>query len=233
MIDLLGYGPAIMRGAWLTVQLAFLSLGLALLLGLATASAKLSSSVLLRSVATVYTTLIRGVPDLVLMLMLFYGGQIVINLVLDTVGGLLGVRLSYFMNPFIAGVLTMGFIFGAYMGETFRGAFMAVSRQQLEAGYAYGLSRARVFFRIMVPQMTRHALPGLGNNWQVLLKTTALVSILGLNDMVLVATRASRAEHEPFLFFIPVAVVYLALTAGSELGIKALHRRVSRGVIRA
>ncbi|WP_408607734.1 ABC transporter permease [Enterovibrio coralii] len=136
------------------------------------------------------------------------------------------------INEFTAGVSTIGFIFGAYMAETFRGAFLAVDRGQLEAGTAYGMSRWMVFRRIMFPQMMRHALPGIGNNWLVLVKTTALVSVIGLADMTRLAKEAAGAVNEPFKFFIPVAIVYLLITSVSELGLKRLERKFSAGVVR-
>ncbi|MAA66646.1 MAG: ABC transporter [Alteromonadaceae bacterium] len=230
MLDLHGYGPSLMKGALVTVELALLSLLLAVVLGLLGASSKLSGNRLLVGGATIYTTLIRGVPDLVMMLLFYYGGQVVVNMLSDYIYYEYDIDFFFQFDPFIAGVLTIGLIFGAYMSETFRGAFMAVDSGQIEAGKAYGFSRWHTFRRIMLPQMLRHALPGIGNNWQVLLKTTALVSIIGLTDMVRVAEQASKAEHAPFKFFIPVALVYLALTAISELFIKWLNARVSVGV---
>ena len=129
--------------------------------------------------------------------------------------------------------ITIGFIFGAYMTETFRGAFIAVDHGQIEAGKAYGMTNLQVFKRIMFPQMMRHALPGIGNNWQVLLKTTALVSVIGLADMVRLATEAAKSTGEPFLFFIPVAGVYLALTAVTEWGFAILKKRYNAGTVEA
>lgn len=117
----------------------------------------------------------------------------------------------------------------AYMGETFRGAFMAVDNGQIEAGRAYGMSNWLVFRRIRFPQMMRHALPGLSNNWMVLLKTTALVSVIGLTDMVRVAAEASRATHEPFVFLIPVALVYLLIASVSEWLFARLQKRYNIG----
>lgn len=230
MLDLKGYGPSLFEGAIVTIQLAFMSLALALALGLIGASSKLSRSRILVGAATTYTTLIRGVPDLVMMLLLYYGGQVAVNSLTDHIYLKYGIDLFFQFNPFISGVLTIGLIFGAYMTETFRGAFLAVDTGQIEAAKAYGFSRWHTFRRIMIPQMLRHALPGIGNNWQVLLKTTALVSIIGLTDMVRIAEQAAKAERSPFLFFIPVALVYLALTAGSELFIKWLDKRANVGV---
>ena len=126
---LYGYFPSLLAGAWVTLQVALLSLLLALALGLAGASSRLSAHAALRMPATVYTTVVRGIPDLVMMLLVFYGGQMAVNLVTDALGW------DYVdVNPFVAGVATLGFIFGAYFTETFRGAFLAVPAGQLEAG---------------------------------------------------------------------------------------------------
>jgi arginine/ornithine transport system permease protein len=231
MFDLKGYGPALLDGAVITIELAFLSLALALALGLIGASSKLSSNRVIKGLATGYTTLIRGVPDLVMMLLFYYGGQVCVNMLSDWLYDTYGIDFFFQFNPFIAGVLTIGLIFGAYMTETFRGAFLAVDNGQIEAARAYAFTRWHTFRRIIFPQMLRHALPGVGNNWQVLLKTTALVSIIGLTDMVRVAEEAAKAERMPFHFFVPVAFVYLALTAGSELFIKWLDKRANVGVV--
>lgn len=230
MLDLEGYGPSILEGAWLTIQVAFLSLALALFLGMVAAVAKLSRNRAARIIATVYTTVIRGIPDLVLMLLIFFGGQVLMNQLSDYIYDNYNVDFFVNVDPFIAGVLTIGFIFGAYMAETFRGAFLAIEQGQIEAGKAYGMSAWQIFSRIMCPQMVRHAIPGIGNNWLVLLKTTALVSIIGLSDMVRIASDASKAVHEPFKFFVPVAVIYLALTAVSEISLKLLEKRYSHGL---
>lgn len=232
MIDLHGYGPSIFGGAILTIEVAVLSLLLALMLGLLGAIAKMSNNPIAKGVATTYTTLIRGVPDLVLMLLIFFGGQMLMNMLSDWLYEQFDIDVFFNINEFIAGVITIGFIFGAYMAETFRGAFQSVDKGQMEAGYAYGMTRAQVFTRISFPQMMRHALPGLGNNWLVLLKTTALVSVIGLADMVRLASEAAKAVHEPFTFLLPVAFVYLALTAVSEWFLKRLEIKYSAGVAR-
>lgn len=232
MIDFHGYGPSIFQGAILTIEVAFLSLFLAVLLGLFGAIAKMSKNRIARGIATAYTTLIRGVPDLVLMMLIFYGGQIMINNFTDWLYEAYEIDIFINVNEFVAGIITIGFIFGAYMAETFRGAFQSVDNGQIEAGKAYGMSNVQIFKRIMFPQMMRHALPGLGNNWMVLLKTTALVSVIGLADMVRLASEAAKAVHEPFTFFIPVAAVYLTLTALSEWIMKRLERKYSAGVVK-
>ena len=221
-----GYGSSILDGAWLTVNLALTSMALAVALGLVGAAFRLSPVKWLARLGEGYTTVIRGIPDLVLILLIFYGGQDLINriaLALDYTG-------SIDINPFIAGVCTMGFIFGAYLSETFRGAFMAIPAGQAEAGMAYGMSRSQVFWRILVPQMIRLALPGFTNNWLVLTKSTALISVIGLQDMMFKAKNAADATHEPFTFFLAVAVLYLMLTSVSLLVLRYLEKHFSVGI---
>ncbi|MBZ9557873.1 ABC transporter permease [Halomonas coralii] len=229
MIDLQGYGPRLFQGALVTLELGLLSLLLSIVLGLATATAKMSRNWLLHRIGTLYTTLIRGVPDLVLMMLLFFGGQIGVNLITDWLYYQFDIDIFININEFVAGVVTIGLIFGAYMGETFRGAFMAVEGGQIEAARAYGMSESLMFRRIRFPQMMRHALPGLSNNWMVLLKTTALVSVIGLTDMVRVAEEAAKATHEPFTFLIPVAVIYLLIASVSEWAFARLQKRYNVG----
>lgn len=228
MFSLHGYGPSIFEGTILTLEVSLASLFIAMILGMGGALAKLSSSIILKGIATLYTTVIRGIPDLVLMLLVFFGGQILVN----QVAPVLGYDEYIDINPFIAGVLTIGFIFGAYMTETFRGAIIAVNKGQLEAGYAYGMSSFKVFRRILLPQMVRHALPGFGNNWLVLVKTTALVSIIGLDDMVRKASMAAGATRLPFTFYVVVAINFLLITTVSIYLLKYLEERYSLGVRR-
>ncbi len=225
MTQVIEYLPFVLTGMMLTIAVALLSLVIACILGMLTAAARLSNSAVARGVGVAYTTLIRGIPDLVLMTLLFFGGQILINQLTDALGW------DYWdVSPFAAGVTTIGFIFGAYMGETFRGAILAVPRGEIEAGHAFGMTPARVFSRITLPAMVRHALPGFGNNWLVLMKTTALVSVIGLHDMVSKAGQAGGATRQPFSFYLLVALLFLLLTALSNIGIRYLDRRYSVGV---
>ena len=220
--------PFILEGMLLTIQLAVFSLFIALALGLLGATAKLSSNRIARLVAGTYTTLIRGVPDIVLMFIIFFGGQLLVNVIGDKLG------LEYIeISEFTAGVTTIGFIFGAYMAETFRGAILAVPRGEIEAGYAYGMTSLQVFRRITFPACVRHAIPGFGNNWLVLAKTTALVSVIGLEDMVFRATQAGGSLRQPFTFYFVVAILYLVITAVSDGGLRWMEKRYSAGVRRA
>lgn len=220
-----GYGPLLAAGTWVTIKLAVLSLALALALGLLGASAKLSRNRLSRAIGSAYTTLIRGVPDLVLLLLIFFSAQIWLNELTDAFS------MDFIeIDPFSAGVLALGFIYGAYFAETFRGAMMAVPRGQAEAANAYGMTRAQTFRRIVFPQMMRLALPGIGNNWQVLLKSTALVSLIGLSDLVKVAQDAGNTTFRMFLFIGVTGLIYLGLTTLSNLVIYGLDKRYSAGV---
>ncbi|MGL4636654.1 MAG: ABC transporter permease [Beijerinckiaceae bacterium] len=220
-----GYLPAILGGLQSTLSVAAVSLAIACIFGMIGAAAKLSGSRLANGLANVYTTLIRGVPELVLMLLIFYGGQIAINALVDRLGG------SYVdINPFLAGTMTLGFIFGAFLTETFRGAILAIPRGQIEAAMAYGLSRGQALRRITLPQMVRHAIPGFTNSWLVMLKASALVSIIGLDDMVHRASLAASATRQPFTFYATIALIYLALTTISILLLGALEKRYSLGV---
>ncbi len=224
-LDLRGYGPQLLAGTRMTVVVALASLALAVVLGMITALAKLAGGRVGRAIAGVYTTVIRGVPDLVLMLIIFYGGQLLVNDLARMVG-----HTGYVdLDPMTAGIATIGFIFGAYMGETFRGAILAVPHGQMEAATAFGMRPRQVFFRITLPQMVRHALPGFGNNWLVLLKTTALVSIIGLDDMMRKAAQAAGATREPFTFYLAAAIIYLMLTTVSILALRWVERRADVG----
>ena len=239
MFDLKGYESSLLEGAWMTLQVALLSLFLAAVLGMFGALAKLSRNRMAKGVATFYTTVVRGIPDLVLMMLLFFGGQVFVNFLCTQINEGVNNWLTqgnpqhewtayvpeYIdISPFIAGVLTIGFIFGAYMAETFRGAILAVDKGQLEAAHAYGMSPFQVFRRVLFPQMVRHALPGFGNNWLVLLKTTALVSVIGLDDMVRKAALAAGTTQLPFTFYMAVALIFLVFTAISTTLLKWAER---------
>ncbi|AZP28725.1 MULTISPECIES: ABC transporter permease [Acinetobacter] len=220
-----GFGPLLLSGTWMTIQLALLSLLLSVIIGLIGASSKLSGIKILRYIATAYTTLIRSVPDLVIMLLLFYSLQLGLNQITEAL------QMDQIdINPFVAGVITLAFIYGAYFTETFRGAFQSVPKGQIEAAMAYGMTPWQVFHRVLFPQMMRFALPGIGNNWQVLIKATALVSIIGLTDIVKITQDAGRSTMQLFFFSIVAAAIYLAITTVSNLILMWLERRYSAGV---
>lgn len=222
-----GYLPMILSGLRVTLSVASTSLAIACAFGLIGALAKVYGNRTARSLAHAYTTVVRALPDLLVMLVVFYGGQILLNNLSSRYGwGYVDI------DPFAAGTLTIGFIFGAYLTETFRGAILSVPAGQIEAGVAYGLSRTQVTRVILLPQMIRHAIPGLTNNWLVMLKATALVSIIGLDDMVHRAGLASAATREPFTFYALIGLIYLCVTTVSILFFTIVERHYSKGVRR-
>lgn len=225
--------PILAKGSGLTLALALAALVIALLLGMVIALAKLSSSRFLVFLGTVYTTIIRGIPELVLLLLVFYGGQQLINDWRFQWADARGIDIEAInFSPFGAGAVVIGLIYAAYMAETFRGAILAVPSGQTEAAKAYGLSKSRIFFRITLPQMVRHALPGISNNWLVMLKATALVSLIALKDVVKIASDAAKATGFQFTFFLFAGVVFLLFTSVSIVVFRHLERRYSIGFIR-
>ena len=219
------YFQSILMGSLLTVAVSLASVLTATILGLLGASAKLSGKRPLVWLATLYTSVVRGIPELVMMLLIFYGGAIGINTLLEKMGS----EQSVDLNPFVAGSLTIGFIYGAYMTETFRGAILAIPKGQMEAAWAFGMSPLKTFVRITLPQMVRYALPGFTNNWLVLIKATALVSLIGLQDMTYLAKQASAAARQPFIFFLFTAALYLIYTSASLWALRRLNARYSLG----
>jgi His/Glu/Gln/Arg/opine family amino acid ABC transporter permease subunit len=225
MDNLIRYTPVLASGAVVTVALALLSLAFATVLGAAGAAGRLGGGRVGRGVVVAYTTIVRGVPDLVMLLLVYFGGQRLVNLA----AGALGIG-QVELSPFVAGVLSIGFIYGAYLTETFRGAYLTVPAGQLDAGRALGLHRRAVLWTIVVPQLVRFALPGYANVWQVLVKSTAVVSVIGLEDLVGLANDAGKTVREPFVFFAAVLLVYLAITWVSGSAFGRVERRYARGI---
>jgi His/Glu/Gln/Arg/opine family amino acid ABC transporter permease subunit len=224
MEKLIAYAPLLAQGAVVTITLALASLLLAVAFGVMGAVAKLSGGVVSRGVAAGYTTLVRGVPDLVLILLFYFGGQRLIN----DIGGMFG-RPYIGLSEFWAGVGAIGFIYGAYLTETFRGAYLTIPRGQTEAARALGMKPGAILRTVLAPQILRFALPGFGNVWMVLVKSTAVVSVIGLQDLVGLADKAAKTTREPFLFFLAVIVVYLVITSASNWALARVGDRVNRG----
>ena len=222
------YRWQLLDGTIVTIELAISAVVLSITFGLLGAWAKLGGNPLLGKCANTYTTVVRGIPDLVLMLLLFYGGQ---QLLVD-IGTATGLWDYIEINQFMAGCMTLGFVYGAYMSETFRGAIMAIPKGQIEAAVACGMPRRKVFTRVIWPQMVRYAIPGFTNNWLVLIKGTALVSVIGVHDIVYNGFVAGRSTRQLFTFMLVVLVVYLVLTAISDYGLRRLDRRYNVGVRR-
>lgn len=228
MIDLHGFGDQLLQGAVVTLELALCSLFVGLILGLLGASAKLSSIKAIRWIAHGYTTLIRGIPELLTVLIIYFGA----TSLLMAIAGLFGYDEYIEVGAFAAGVTALGLTFGAYATEVFRGALQAIPKGQSEAAIALGMGPIRRFYRIILPQVWRISLPGLGNLFLVLLKDTALVSVVGLEEIMRKANIAVSNTKEAFLFYLVAAFMYLALTIVSMLLVSYMEKRASRGITR-
>ena len=226
--DLYGFGPALVAGTWVTIQLALAALALGLVLGLLGALAKTSPHKSLQWLGGTYSTIVRGVPELLWVLLIYFG---TVNL-MRAIGELFGVT-DLALSAFAAGTIALGLCFGAYATEVFRGAILAIPRGQREAGQALGLSKIRIFWRVILPQMWRIALPGLGNLFMILMKDTALVSVIGLEEVMRRAQIAVSVSKQPFNFFMIAAGIYLCLTVLAMTAMYFLEKRAARGIRRS
>ncbi len=227
MIDLHGFGPALAAGTLMTIKLALTALAIGLVLGLSGALAKTSQNRILSTIGGLYSTIVRGVPELLWVLLMYFG---TVNL-MRVLGQWLGMP-QLELSAFAAGSIALGLCFGAYATEVFRGALLAIPRGHREAGQALGMSRPRIFWRIILPQMWRIALPGLGNLFMILMKDTALVSVIGLEEIMRRSQIAVTATKEPFTFFLVAAFIYLGLTVIAMTAMHFLERRAARGFVR-
>mgnify|MGYP000060541535 CR=1 FL=1 len=224
-----GWGLALLEGAWVTISIALATLPFGLALGLAVALGKRSRSYPIRAISTLYTTIFRGVPELLTLYVIYFGIQIL----LQKLWAGLGFTSSLEMSPFLAGMVALGVVLAAFSAEVWLGALNAIQKGQREAASALGLTRFQAFRLVVFPQLMRVALPGLGNNWMVLLKETSLVSVITLQDTMFIATRANVVTKEPFLFFGAAACIYLFFSMISTWGFDRLEARANRGYARA
>ena len=220
-----GWGDELARGALLTIGLACATLPVGLALGLGVALAKDSRSRTLRVIGETYTTVFRGIPELLTLLLIYYGAQ----MALDSAATATGIPFNFTIPPFAAGVLALGLVFGAYASEVMLSALRGVERGQIEAAASFGMSEEMVFRRVRLPQMLRIALPGLGNNWLVLLKDTSLVSIIALGDLLRQTTIAVDTTKQPFKFYAAACLIYLVMTAVSTLLLARAESWARRG----
>ncbi|PHS75929.1 MAG: ABC transporter permease [Rhodospirillaceae bacterium] len=226
MIDLHGFEGLLLQGTIVTVKLTFTALALGLVLGLIGATAKLSDTAIFRWMGNSYSTLVRGLPEFLVVLSFYFGASHVLMMIAAKFGYDEYIEVS----GFVAGFVALGFIFGAYASELFRGAIIAIPKGQAEAARALGMSSFQTFFRITLPQVWRIALPGLGNLFMILMKDTALVSVVGLEELLRVTAFAVGRTKEPFTFYLAAAVIYLVLTSLASFGLRHLEKRASTGV---
>lgn len=233
MLELLSFGDAgwgdeMLKGAFWTVAVSISSILLGLIIGIILASFKLSSFRPLKLFAEIYTTIVRGVPELLVIYLLFFGGSSAVMYVAKIFGYYDYIELQ----PFVIGTLAIGAISGAYSTEVIRGAVNSVPKAQFETGDALGLSRFWIYQKIIFPQVARLALPGIGNVWQITLKDTALISVTGLVEIMRQSRIASGSTHEPFIFYTAAIVLYLIITRLSNIVFDKAEEKYSRGFVR-
>jgi polar amino acid transport system permease protein len=217
-LDDLGYG------VFVTVSLALATLPIGLLIGFFAAVAKQSDEPSLRLAGNVYTTIFRGLPELLTLFLVYFGAQLGIQNIVRAFDPEATVEI----NSFVSGMVALGVVFSSYASEVFLSAFRAIPLGQYEGGYAIGLTKAQTMRLVILPQLIRIALPGLANLWMSLLKDTALVSAIGLSDILRQASIASRVTKHAFLFFGVAGLIYLLLAIASSIGIHAIERGVGR-----
>lgn len=232
-IELLGFGPngwglAILAATAMTIAVATTGFLLGAAVGIAGAAAKLSDSRIARGLADAYTTILRGIPDL-LVIYLFYFGS---SAVLTPLGRLFGYSGFISLPGFLAGALAIAVVSGAYQTEVMRGAYLAIPKGELEAATAVGMTPWLKFRRIAAPLTLRFAIPGIGNVWQLVLKETALISVTGLVEILRQAQIGSGSTRQPFVFFVAAACLYMAISAVSTYGFGLAERHYSRGTRR-
>jgi polar amino acid transport system permease protein/octopine/nopaline transport system permease protein/arginine/ornithine transport system permease protein len=228
MFGLEGYGGSLLEGAMMTVVVGITAMTVAIILGLLGSWGKLSGSRVARFITDTYTTIVRGIPELILLLLVYFG----VPTVIQDLAGAMGYEVVVALDPFTAGSLTIGFIYGAFCTEVFRGAFLSVPKGQIEAARAAGMHQVLTFRRIRFPQAMRYALPGLGNVWMVLIKATALISIIQLDELMRNARIAANTTHKPFTFYFVASLIFLFITVVSMWGQKYAERWANRGVRR-
>jgi len=224
MFELGGYTPIIIAAMKNTLLVGVSAMVLAVVFGLLGSWAKVAEKFWVRWLANTYTTVVRGVPELILLLLFYYGFP---QLVQDLAESM-GYELLIDINPFFAGTITIGFIYGAFCTEVFRGAFASIPTGQAEAANALGMSDFLIFRRILLPQAMYFALPGLGNVWMVLVKATALISIIQLDEIMRMAKIAANATREPFTAYLLASLLFLGITAVSMLGQHFLEKRAAK-----
>lgn len=224
-----GWGDEIMAGLMVTVRLALTTLPVGLLLGFLIAALSLSQNRVGRAVGFGYTTMMRGIPE-ILTLFIVYNG---LGLLVNRIAGAISPGTTIELSPFIAGVIALSLVFAAFAAEVLRGAFQSVPTGQVEAGRAIGMNPRQVFWRVKLPQLWRFALPGLGNLWMNLLKDTALVSVIALDDLMRASKVAVGVTKAPFTFYLVACLIYWVMCLLSEFVLQRMETRANRGVRRA
>ncbi|EFU67797.1 arginine ABC transporter permease ArtQ [Aggregatibacter segnis] len=211
------YFSLMLTAALMTLGLAVCSLVLGLFLGML--FAVLEANRFVGKPTALLVALLRGLPEILVVLLVYFGSSELVEL-------LTGEYVEF--GAFGCGVFALSLIFAAYASQTLRGAIQAIAKGQWESGTALGLSKGYTFLRIIMPQVWRHALPGLSNQWLVLLKDTALISLIGVDDLMRQAQLINTNTHQPFTWYGIAALIYLLVTLVSQVGIRKLELRFTR-----
>ena len=217
-LDLVGFGPrgwgaVLLVATLMTLAVSVCGFATGAVIGALVAWSKLSRALLLRGFGDAYTTVLRGIPDLLVIYLFYFGG----SAALGGLGSLFGATGFIGMPTFLTGMLAIGVVSAAYQAEVFRGAYLTVSRGEIEAARAVGMPAFRMFRRIVAPLVLRFAIPGLGNTWQLVLKESALISVTGLVELMRQSEIAAGSTRRPFDFYLTAVILYLAITWGSTV----------------
>lgn len=230
MADLAGWWDDYFWGAMVVLRVFGVALVIAVVLGLLGAAAKLSNSRIAQAAANAYTVVFRGTPELLVLLIIYFGSAIA----LTSIAQLFNPDIKFVdIPPFWAGALAIALVVGAYMTETFRGAFLGVDHGLVEAARALGLSNLQTFIYVRTPQMWRLALPNFGNHMLSLMKDTALISVVGLEEIVFVAEMATTVTVKPFTMYITVALIYLLITTVITGTVWVLEKYSNKHLVRS
>ncbi len=233
--ELMGFGPngwgrPMAMAAGMTLAVATCGFLVGSFIGALAAWAKLSQSIITRALADGYTTVLRGIPDLLVIYLFYFGGSAALGHIAVLFGGS-GGFIS--VPAFATGAAAIGVVSGAYQAEVFRGAYTALSRGEIEAARSVGMHRFLMFRRIVAPQVLRYAIPGLGNVWQLALKESALISVTGLVELLRQSQIGAGSTRQPFAFYVTAAMLYLVITTVSTWGFQRAENHAMRGLRRA
>ncbi len=221
----LGWGDEFLFATLMTLTVSILSMGLGLFLAIITVWAKIVQNRITRLIANFYTTVVRGVPELLVIYLVFFGG----NAVIMKIAKIFGYHGYIELNALTIGTIAIALISATYSSEVLRAAYQSIHKGQLEAARSLGMNKFSIFIKILAPQVIRHALPGIGNVWQITLKDTSLISVTGLVEIMRQSRISSNVEHSPLTFLVTAAVLYLILTTFSGRIFKFLEKNYSKG----
>lgn len=221
-----GWGLALLEGALTTLLVSLAGLGIGSILGSLVAWSKLSGNPVAGGIGNAYAAIFRGVPELLVVYFVYFGS----SALLTAAGNLAGFTGFIGVPSFVAGAVAVGIVSGANQAEVYRGAYLAIARGELEAAKSVGMARWLMFRRIIVPQVLRFAIPGLGNQWQAALKVSSLVSVTGLAELMRISQVAAGSTRQPFVFYLAGGALYLLLTTLSDRVFGKAEAYATRGL---